>query len=110
MTIAGLSGVQPADAGVASGLINTARQIGGAIGIAAASSVAATSTSNYLQTHAAGPAALDHGLQSGLYLLLGLLVIGMVAAAVLVKPQARPIPAAAPLTLEDGYEVAREAA
>ncbi len=49
VTIAGLSGVQPADAGVASGLINTARQIGGAIGIAAASSVAATSTSNYLR-------------------------------------------------------------
>jgi EmrB/QacA subfamily drug resistance transporter len=109
VTIAGLSGVQPADAGVASGLINTARQIGGAVGIAAVSSVAATSTSSYLQTHAAGPAALDHGLQSGLYLLLGLLVIGMVAAAVLVKPQARPIPAA-PLELEDGYEVAREAA
>src|SRR5262249_8546360 len=59
VTIAGLSGVQPSDAGVASGLLNTARQIGGAIGIAAVSSIAATSTSNYLQTHAAGPAALD---------------------------------------------------
>jgi EmrB/QacA subfamily drug resistance transporter len=110
VTIAGLSGVEPSDAGVASGLINTARQIGGAIGIAGASSVAATSTSNYLQTHAAGPAALDHGLQSGLYLLTGLLVIGLIAAAVLVKPQPRPVGAAAGLELEDGYEVVREAA
>jgi EmrB/QacA subfamily drug resistance transporter len=108
VTIAGLSGVEPADAGVASGLINTARQIGGAIGIAAASSVATTSTSNYLQSHPAGPAALDHGLQSGLYLLTALMVVGLVTAAVLVRPRPRPVPATP--VLEDGYQVVREAA
>src|SRR5881398_3451302 len=37
VTIAGLTGVQGADAGVASGLINTSRQIGGATGVAAVS-------------------------------------------------------------------------
>ncbi len=42
LTIASLSGVERADAGVASGLVNTSRQIGGAVGLAAASAVAAT--------------------------------------------------------------------
>jgi MFS family permease len=47
MTIAGLTGVAPADAGVASGLINTTRQVGGAVGLAAVSTVAAASTNGY---------------------------------------------------------------
>src|SRR5919109_281111 len=44
VTIASVGGVERSDAGVASGLINTSRQIGGATGIAAVSAVAATST------------------------------------------------------------------
>ena len=35
VTIASLTGVERADAGIASGLVNTTRQIGGAIGLAA---------------------------------------------------------------------------
>src|SRR3954462_14350301 len=67
VTIASLTGVAPADAGAASGLINTSRQIGGAVGIAAVSAIAATSTSNYADTHALAPTgvALDHGFQTG---------------------------------------------
>src|SRR5204862_1847800 len=53
VTIASLTGVERSDAGVASGLINTSRQIGGAIGVAATSAIAAPSTSHYLQSHAA---------------------------------------------------------
>ena len=44
LTIASLAGVERADAGIASGLVNTSRQIGGAIGLAAVSAIAATST------------------------------------------------------------------
>ena len=89
VTIASLTGVERSDAGVASGLINTSRQIGGAIGLAAVSAVAATSTSHYAQAHAAVTAsssvALDHGFQTGLYVLTGLLVIGALIAVALVK-------------------------
>jgi EmrB/QacA subfamily drug resistance transporter len=96
VTIAGLSGVERADAGVASGLINTSRQIGGAIGIAAVSTIAATSTSNYVGTHAGVTAssgiALDHGFQTALYALTGLLVAGAVIAIAFVRstPQGSP--------------------
>jgi EmrB/QacA subfamily drug resistance transporter len=90
VTIASLTGVERSDAGVASGLINTSRQIGGAIGIAAVSAIAATSTSSYAETHAgltaASGAALDHGFQTGLYVLTGLLLIGAVIAMALIKP------------------------
>jgi EmrB/QacA subfamily drug resistance transporter len=90
VTIASLTGVERSDAGVASGLINTSRQIGGAIGLAAVSAIAATSTSNYAQVHAAVTAssgvALAHGFQTALYVLTGLLVIGVLIAVALVKP------------------------
>src|SRR6266705_1358543 len=57
VTIASLTGVERSDAGVASGLINTSRQIGGAIGLAAVSAIAATSTSHYLSAHSAAAAS-----------------------------------------------------
>lgn len=92
VTIASLAGVERSDAGVASGLINTSRQIGGAIGIAAISAVAATSTSNYVDGHAgvSSGVALDHGFQTGLYVLTALLVAGAVIAFTLVRPTPRP--------------------
>jgi EmrB/QacA subfamily drug resistance transporter len=89
VTIASLTGVERSDAGVASGLVNTSRQIGGAIGLAAVSAIAASSTSNYLHSHAAltagSGAALDHGFQTALYALTGVLVLGAVIAGGLVR-------------------------
>jgi EmrB/QacA subfamily drug resistance transporter len=93
VTIASLTGVAPADAGVASGLINTSRQIGGAVGIAAVSAIAATSTTNYADTHALAPTsglALDHGFQTGLYALTGLLLLGAAIAVTLVRSAPPP--------------------
>ena len=110
VTIAGLSGVERADAGVASGLINTSRQIGGAIGIAAVSTIAATSTGNYVRDHAGVTAssgvALDHGFQTALYGLTGLLVVGAVIAIAFVRSTPLRSPAAQhvegdPVVLED---------
>jgi EmrB/QacA subfamily drug resistance transporter len=91
LTIASLAGVERADAGVASGLVNTSRQMGGAIGLAAMSAIAATSTANYADAHpgisTASAAALDHGFQTTLYVLTGLLLVGAVIAGVWIKPQ-----------------------
>ena len=52
MSIGALTGVREADAGIASGLINTTQQIGGAIGVAAATTVAITFTDRYVDSHA----------------------------------------------------------
>jgi EmrB/QacA subfamily drug resistance transporter len=93
ITIASLTGVDRADAGVASGLINTSRQIGGAIGIAAVSAIAATSTGNYLDSHAGiatSGAALDHGLQTALYVVAGLAVAATVITAVFLRTAVTP--------------------
>jgi len=97
VTIASLTGVAPADAGVASGLINTSRQIGGAVGIAAISTIAATSSVNYASSRSLAPTsglALDHGFQTGLYALTGLLLLGALIAVTLLRPSATPRAAA----------------
>ena len=111
VTIASLAGVERADAGVASGLVNTSRQIGGAIGVAATSAIAATSTSNYVHSHSAltlsSGVALDHGFQTALYVLTGLLVAGALVAATLVRSAQAPSARAAHV---DGEAVALEEA
>jgi EmrB/QacA subfamily drug resistance transporter len=89
MTIGALAGVRPSDAGVASGLINTVQQIGGAIGVAAATTVAATATSHYLGAHpgavsASGP-ALTHGFGVAFYVLAAVAAAGAVASAMLIQ-------------------------
>jgi predicted MFS family arabinose efflux permease len=100
ITIAGLAGVERSDAGVASGLINTSRQIGGAIGLAASSAVATAATNHYVSAHgvsaASGP-ALDHGLQTALYVLIGLLLAGAAATVALMRPVRPPMPVAEPV-------------
>ena len=101
VTIAGLTGVQGADAGVASGLINTSRQIGGAMGVAAVSAIAAASTNSYLSAHPglgiANGAALDHGFRTALYVLVGLLLAGALIVVALI----RPTPAARPQRVDE---------
>ena len=79
ISIAALAGVQPSEAGLASGLINTSQQIGGALGIAALSAVATSTTSDELATHTARGVALTDGFQAafvggGLVGLAGVLV------------------------------------
>ena len=90
VTIASLAGVERADAGVASGLVNTSRQIGGAIGLAAVSAIAAASTNSYVHAHALAAAtstsALDHGFQTALWALLGVLLLGAVLVLTLLAP------------------------
>jgi MFS family permease len=61
ISIAGLTGVAEREAGLASGLLNTSQQLGGAIGVAIASTVAAT----HLKTLAAGGDATNVALTGG---------------------------------------------
>jgi hypothetical protein len=93
MSIGALTGVEAADAGIASGLINTNQQIGGAIGVAAATTIATTFTARYVDAHAGATAfsgaALTHGFQVAFYALAGVAAIGAVLSAVILEPRAR---------------------
>jgi Na+/melibiose symporter-like transporter len=61
VSIAGLAGVGEQQAGLASGLINTSQQLGGAIGVAVASTIAATHASTLLAQGTTPAAALVSG-------------------------------------------------
>jgi EmrB/QacA subfamily drug resistance transporter len=110
MTIAGLTGVERADAGVASGLINTSRQIGGAVGLAGVSTLATTYTNRYVDSHegvtALSAAALTHGFNVTFYALAALAVAGALVAGIFIEPQRR----AEPVVDEDAVAVLEEAA
>jgi len=64
ISIAALAGVQASEAGLASGLLNTSQQIGGALGIAALSAIATSATTSDLKTGTAPAVALTNGFQS----------------------------------------------
>ena len=63
VSIAALAGVTEQEAGLASGLINTSQQLGGAIGVAVASTITASRVTTLLHQGAAPAAALTGGFQ-----------------------------------------------
>jgi EmrB/QacA subfamily drug resistance transporter len=69
VSIGALAGVAEHDAGIASGLLNTSQQIGGAIGVAVASTVAATHSRLLLSQGHAAAAALTGGFQWAFWVL-----------------------------------------
>jgi EmrB/QacA subfamily drug resistance transporter len=85
VSIAALAGVGPREAGLASGLLNTAQQVGGAIGVAIASSVAVSHATHLLQTGDSQAAALTGGYALAFWVIAGISAAGVVAALVLVK-------------------------
>jgi EmrB/QacA subfamily drug resistance transporter len=111
MSIGALTGTDQSDAGVASGLINTSQQIGGAIGVAAATTIATTFTTRYVDSHSGvselSGAALTHGFQIAFYALAAIAAAGAVVAAVMTESRAVTVTTAGPV---EEPELALEAA
>ena len=95
MSIAALGGVADREAGLASGLINTSQQIGGALGVAIASTVAFTHATNLLKTGSSQASAYTSGFALAFWVLAGLSAAGIVTALVLVR-SAEPVVEAEP--------------
>jgi EmrB/QacA subfamily drug resistance transporter len=85
ISIAALAGVQPSEAGLASGLFNTSQQIGGALGIAALSAVATSTTENAVGSGTALPTALVDGFEAAFIGGAFVALAGIVVALVLVR-------------------------
>ena len=86
---AATSGVPARQAGLASGLINTAQQMGGAVGLAVISAVAASYTAAL--TRDTGPQALTSGYNLAMAVAAGFTVLASVIAATVIRAR-RPAP------------------
>jgi EmrB/QacA subfamily drug resistance transporter len=85
ISIAALAGVKPAEAGLASGLINTSQQIGGALGIAALSAIATSTTTDQVATGAGRAVALTEGFQSAFVAGAAVAIVGVLVALFVVR-------------------------
>jgi EmrB/QacA subfamily drug resistance transporter len=91
--ISALSEIEHADAGAASGIINTGYQVGGALGLAVISSLATAAATSSLTDGASPTAALVDGYERGLLLtaVLGMAILVLAAASRQLKPSAEEI-------------------
>jgi len=87
ISIAALAGVKEAEAGLASGLINTSQQIGGAVGIALLSTIAISRTENEVAAGTAVPQALTSGFQLAFWVGAAIALAGVVAALALIRQE-----------------------
>jgi hypothetical protein len=82
VTLAANTGVDPTDVGAAAGLLNTARQLGGAIGLAVLTTIAATVTTNTAR-HASYLTALVHGYHVAFLADAAVMIVAALAALAL---------------------------
>lgn len=85
MTLA-MSGATKADAGLASGLVNTTAQVGAAIGLAVLATIAASRTDDLLTTGSSRAEALVGGYEVAFWVAAGLVVTALVVAVIVLKP------------------------
>jgi len=89
MTLA-MSGVEPHQAGLASGLVNTTAQVGGALGLAVLATLSATHSDKLTEQGKSLPEALTGGYQLAFVVGLGLALAGLLVAITVIKPAPAP--------------------
>jgi EmrB/QacA subfamily drug resistance transporter len=89
MTLA-MSAATPSDAGLASGLVNTTAQVGGALGLAVMATLSTVRTSDLIAEGLPEPAALTGGFHLAFGIGAVLVATGLVLAATLLRTQPEP--------------------
>ncbi|MGI8493597.1 MAG: MFS transporter [Acidimicrobiales bacterium] len=104
LTLTAVAGVSRRDSGLASALLNTGQQVGGALGLAVLSTVAVTATKNRIHHLVAqhvpasqiGRAATTHGYAEGFFFASLIALLAFVISAVAVRVKAEDLPVAPP--------------
>jgi EmrB/QacA subfamily drug resistance transporter len=109
ISIAGLTGVTESDAGLASGLLNTSQQLGGALGVAVASTVAASHAGTLAADGAPPAVALTGGFQWAFWVCTVVAVVGIPASFIVPRRAERePVSVAAAVDARPGGNLAFE--
>ena len=85
VSIAALSGIQPQEAGLASGLINTSQQIGGALGVAILTTVFTTRSTNLIEDGTPRPDAFVSGFSAAFWVAVVFAAASIVATLLLLR-------------------------
>jgi EmrB/QacA subfamily drug resistance transporter len=85
VSIAALAGVEGREAGLASGLINTSQQVGGALGVAIAATISFTHMKSLLASGHDRAAAMTSGFSLGFWVMAAIGAVSVVAALTLVR-------------------------
>jgi EmrB/QacA subfamily drug resistance transporter len=91
MTLA-MSGATPSDAGLASGLVNTTLQVGGALGLAVLATLSTTRSDALLEQGESTAAALTEGYQLAFVIGAGLVVAAIAVALTVLQPAQEAVP------------------
>jgi EmrB/QacA subfamily drug resistance transporter len=102
LLLAAMGDVGPSEAGLASGIVNTAFMMGGALGLAVLASVAASRTDTLLAAGDSTRVALTGGYHAAFLVGAAFATAGAVVAAALLRPQQAPMPHGAPEPLPAG--------
>ena len=109
MSSTALIGVNPADAGVASALVNTTQQTGGTLGAALINTIATSATVSYVAAHGKSAASLTagsiHGYTTAFTFSAIVLAVAAVSAVILISRN-RPSEAQAEVAEDEGLVLA----